>query len=69
MLTCCDSLNKHYEMAFTLMQETIFLFLLLIYFKSTIIVLVRQQNAQYWPDPKFSDIIFFSADYLSLGST
>ena len=31
--------------------------------------IVRQQNAQYWPDPKFSDIFFFSADYLSLGST
>ena len=38
MLTCCDSLSKHYEMAFTLMQETILLFLLSIFFKSTIIV-------------------------------
>ena len=31
--------------------------------------IVRQQNAQYCPDLKFSDIVFFSADYLSLGST
>ena len=32
-------------------------------------VLVRQQNVQYWPDLKYSDIVFLSADYLSLGST
>ena len=38
MLACCDSLSKHYEMAFTLMQETRLLFSLFIYFKSTIIV-------------------------------
>ena len=28
--------------------------------------LVRQHNAQYWPDPKCSDIVFFSADYISM---
>ena len=28
---------------------------------------VRQPKAKFPPDPKMSDIVFFSADYLSLG--
>ena len=28
--------------------------------------IVWQQNAQYWPDPKSSDIVFFSADLWGL---
>ena len=32
-------------------------------------IIDRQQKAKYWPDPKSSHTVFFSADYLSLGST